>query len=105
MKNKETIATDISVEIFNRMINSIEMRIQSQSFKTELSYNSVQVNKVLGDSFSEIVNLLQSVVDKFYLGKYEVTGFQQFSLEDFDFCLNHNLSLITNCKKLIKFAS
>lgn len=94
----------ISVELFTRMIDNLEARIKSQSFKNEVKYHSEAINKAMFQDFKSIVNVLQAIVNKFYLDKYEISGFQAFSVQDFDFCVSHNLSLINNCKKLIRFA-
>lgn len=99
------VAETISFELFNGMVNSIEQKLLNKAtLKNEIKYHGEQVNKALYNDFKQIVNVLQSVVDEFYLGHYNIEGFVSFSLEDFDFCLDHNMGLIRNCKKLIKFA-
>lgn len=96
-------ATNISVALFEGMISRLETKIQSNSFKHELKYDSKIVNETLSKDFGDIVSVLNSVVDKFYLKNYEIQGFVPFSLNDLDFCISHNLGLINNCKKLLKF--
>ena len=96
-------ATNISVALFEGMISRLETKIQSNSFKHELKYDSKIVNETLSKDFGDIVSVLNSVVDKFYLKNYEIQGFVPFSLDDLDFCISHNLGLINNCKKLLKF--
>ena len=100
---ENNVATIISVELFSKSVNDLENRIKSSRFKTELKYDSEKLNNYLFSEFKEITNVLQTVVNEFYVGQYEISGFQFFSLNDFEFCINHNLGLINNCKKLIKF--
>ena len=102
MKNLE-VETIIAVDLFSKMVERIESRISHKDFKKELKYNVNDINLYLAKDYEQIVSVLQQTVDSFYLNNYEIKGFQNFSLIDFDFCLNHNLGLIKNCKKLIKF--
>jgi len=104
MKNLE-VETIIAVDLFSKMVERIENRISHKDFKKELKYNLNDINLYLAKDYKQIVSVLQQTVDSFYLSNYEIKGFQNFSLIDFDFCLKHNLGLINNCKKLIKFSN
>ncbi len=105
MSFNEKISTILSVELFERMVNGLENRINHHNFKNDLKYNLQDINNSMEKDFTDIVNLLQKIVDKFYYSKYDINGFIPFNLSDVDFCIEHNLMLVRNCKKLIKFAS
>lgn len=102
---KKQASEIVAFGIFSKMVDNIESRILSQSFKRDLKYNNEQVNKSLTGDYASIVEVLQAVVDKFYHLYYEVEGFQPFSPNNFDSTLSHNLTLLRNCKKLLKFVA
>ena len=101
---KENVATNIAIELFKQSVARIEDRINSTSFKNEVKYHSKALNAAMANNFNQIVDVLQSVVDSYYINHYEINGFIPFSVADFDICKAHNLGIITNCKKLIAFA-
>jgi len=100
---KEQTFDIIALDLFTKMINSIECNISKYSFRDEIKHHGEAVNNALQKDFKDIVELLEGVVNKFYLEHYEIRGFQPFTATDFESCLNHNLGLINNCKKLLKF--
>lgn len=100
MKSIENI---IAVELFTNMINSLESKLKSDILKHDIKYNSNELNCSLSKDFNQIQEVLQKVVDSFYLDYYQVNGFELLTLENFNFSLKHNLELIGNAKKLIKF--
>ena len=94
----------ISKSLFNKMIINIESKLLNHStLKNEIKYYNLELNTSLKKSFDEIVFALQSVVNSFYLGYYEIDGFIEFSEENITQALSHNLSILNNAKKLIKF--
>ncbi|WP_288373986.1 hypothetical protein [uncultured Chryseobacterium sp.] len=94
----------ISIDIFKRMVNDLEAVLSNSSkLKNEIKYHEQAVNKALQSDFEDIVNLLQTVVDKFYVDNYDISGFQYLTPADFESSLKHNLSLVQNCQKLLKF--
>ena len=95
--------TTITVEIFNRMVLSIENKLNSSNLHNEVTYNKEELNKSLKCDFDQFTEVLQNVVDKFYFDNYVVDSFIPLFSEDLDFCRKHNLSLISSMKKLLKF--
>ena len=95
--------TDLKIDLFTRRIQGLEDAIKAPDFKSQVKYHSESINKAFSVAFEEITTALQNTVDAFYVGYYEVTGFMPFSFDFFDQCLIHNMGLISNCKKLLKF--
>lgn len=95
--------TTITGEIFNRMVLSIENKLNSSNLHNEVTYNKEELNKYLKYDFDQFTEVLQNVVDKFYFDNYVVDSFIPLFSEDLDFCRKHNLSLINSMKKLLKF--
>ena len=94
----------IAVELFSNMVNSLESKLTSRtSLKHDVKYNLNELNLAFANDFKQIQEVLQSVVDSYYLGYYNVSGFEFFSIENFEYCIKHNLELVNNAKKLIKF--
>jgi hypothetical protein len=102
MKNSEVKAI-ITVEIFNRMVSSIESKLNNSNLYNEVKYNKNELNNCLKNDFDQFINILQNVVDKFYLNNYVVDSFMPLFTEDLEFCKKHNLSLLYSIKKLLKF--
>lgn len=104
LKIEIEIEKTISVCLFEKMIQNTESKFNNKSllFK-DVKYNKDDLNKSLNENFSQIKYVLQSIVDKFYVDSFLVDSFVYFSLEDFDFCLSHNISVLNSCKKLIRF--
>lgn len=95
--------TTITVEIFNRMILSIDNKLNSSNLHNEVFYNNKELNKSLKYDFDQITEVLQSVVDRFYFDNYVVKSFIPLFSEDLQHCKNHNLSLLNSMKKVLKF--
>ena len=95
--------TTITVEIFNRMVLSIENKLNSSNLHNEVTYNKEELNKSLKYDFDQFTEVLQNVVDKFYFDNYVVDSFIPLFSEDLGFCRKHNLSLVNSMKKLLKF--
>jgi hypothetical protein len=94
----------ISESLFSNMVLKLENKLLSKTtLINEIKYHSSELNNSLKKSFDEIVFVLQSVVDSFYLSYYEVEGFILFCESNINEALKHNLSLLNNAKKLIKF--
>jgi len=94
----------ISEELFKNMVSSLEAKLSNEStLKNEVKYHCNALNESLTKDFDQIVYVLQSLVDSYYLGYYDVSGFVCFNKCNFKEALSHNLSLIGNAKKLIKF--
>jgi hypothetical protein len=102
MKSTE-IEKIITVELFTNMVNSLENRLDYTKAKNNAKYHNLEFNKSLSNDFKQITEVLQNVVDSFYLDYYEVNTFQQINLDNLDYSIKHNLQLINNTKKLIKF--
>ena len=47
--------------------------------------------------------VLQKVVDKYYVDYYEVNNYIEMNLDNLEYTLEHNLSIVNSCKKLVKF--
>lgn len=100
----EKVAEIISEELFRSMVNRLEQRLSyGVSLKLELRYNEKDLNKSLKSDFDAITEVLQSVVDSQYTGYYEVSGFEYLTVDNLDFSIGHNLNLLKNCNKLLKF--
>jgi len=95
--------TTITVEIFNRMVSSIENKLNKSNLHREVQYHKEQLNDSLKADFDQFTEVLQSVVDKLYFDNYVVDSFIPLSLEDLSYCKQHNLSLLISMKKLLKF--
>ena len=67
--------TTITVEIFNRMVLSIENKLNSSNLHNEVTYNKEELNKSLKCDFDQFTEVLQNVVDKFYFDNYVVDSF------------------------------
>lgn len=97
------IENTIAVELFSNMVNSLETKLTSNILKDEVKYNQKELNESISKDFNQITEVLQNVVDSFYLQYYQVNGFESFTLKNFNRSLKHNLELIGNAKKLIKY--
>lgn len=96
--------TTISIEIFNRMILSIENKLNNYTeLFNSVKYHNSAFNNALKKDFDQITEVLQKTVDKFYIDNYIVDSYAAFSLNDIDFCKNHNMSILNSMKKLLKF--
>ena len=104
MKTLEA-GTLISVEIINRMVVSLEVKLKSESLKNEVKYHGKQLNNYLSNDFKAVIEIIQNVVDKFYFDKYIVNSFMTLYLDDLDFCVSHNTSLVNSMKKILKYVS
>lgn len=104
MKIQQAIEA-LTTAIFENMVNSLEAKLTSASLKKELQYNCDALNNSLFNDFLTIKEVLQKVVDKYYFNYYEVEGYQQITLCNMQSSISHNLSLVRNAKKLIKFIS
>ena len=102
MKTQE-IEKTIAVELFTNMVNSLESKLDYTKAKKNAKYNNTEFNQSLSNDFRQITEVLQKVVDGFYLGYYEVDSFRPIFLNNLSESLNHNLKLVNNAKKLIKF--
>ena len=95
--------TTITTEIFNRMVLSIENKLNSSNLHNEVKYNKEALNSSLKYDFDQFTEVLQNVVDSFYFDNYVVDSFIPLFLEDLEYCKSHNLSLLNSMKKLLKF--
>lgn len=96
-------ATEISVGIVNRMMSSIDKKLNSSNLHNEVKYNNEVLNKSLKNDFDQITEILQSIIDKFYWDTYIVDSFMPLFCEDLEFCKKHNLSLSNSMKKVLKW--
>lgn len=97
-------STIISVELFRNTIESLILSISNQSkLRNQVQYNNDELNNSFKKSFSQITEVLQSVVDSFYWDYYEVNEFQPFNVESLDSDISHNLSILRSAQKLTKF--
>lgn len=93
-KAEINVAETISVELFKNMVNGLDVKLRSSDLKKELAYNLEEINKSLYSDFTQVVEVLQNVVNSRWISHYEIHGFQALSLNDFDSCVNHNLYII-----------
>lgn len=93
----------VSVELFSNMVNSLERRLKSEILNHDIKYNPEEANASMLMDFNQIKEVLQKTIDSFYLGYYEVSGFQFITLKNIEDSVSHNLGLVNNAKKLIKF--
>lgn len=99
--NGETI---IATEILNRTVLSIESRLNNHTeLSNSIKYHNLAFNESLKKDFDQIIEVLQAVVDKFYIDNYMVDSYVYFNLCDIEFCKNHNMSILNSMKKLLKF--
>lgn len=99
----QEIEKTIAVELFTNMVNSLEYRLDYTKAKQNAKYQNTEFNLSLSNDFKQVTEVLQNVVDEFYLGYYEVDNFKPIFLNNLSESLNHNLKLVNNAKKLIKF--
>lgn len=104
--NKENATTIIAIELVTKTIQSCEQILNDKpKLVHSLKYNSKELNKSLSQSFAQLVDILQTVVDKFYWSYYEVQKFVPLSLIDLDYCVEKNKEILNAMKKLLKFVS
>lgn len=100
----ENIVTTIAVEILNRTAKSLEIIFSDLSkLKNSVKYNKTELNTSLEKDFSCMIEILQTVVDKYYQNYYEVNKFVPFSLDNFNYALEVNSSTLKSFNKLLNF--
>lgn len=99
--NAELIITE---SLFENMISNLELKFSNKaSLMNEAKYHAESLNSSLKESFDQILFVLQSTVDSFYLGYYEISGFIYFTENSMDEAIEHNSMLLRNARKLIKY--
>ena len=102
--DKVTAEQTIAISIIENTINSLDEKLtDTSSLKKQVKYHGKKLNESMAKDFNQITEILQSVVNAFYYNSYIVDSFIAFHLEDFDFCVKHNYSLLNSMKKLLKF--
>lgn len=101
--DKKTTEETIAVAIIEKNVDSLINKMSSSSFKNEVKYHADSINKSMVDDFKQITEILQHVVDSYYYNSYVVDSFVAFHIDDYDFCVEHNLSLANSMKKVLKF--
>ena len=104
--NKRQAEQEIAVELFKRMISSIERKLADKvALKKSVKYDQKGLNDSLSSDFGQIKEVVQGLVNAYYRRYYPIDNFAPFSLDCFDYALEQNLKLIESVKKLLKFIS
>lgn len=95
----------LAVELFKTELRSAENILNKDLgyLKNKLKYHGEALNRALESSINYVSSYLQEVVDQFYHSYYRVNKFEKMTLENLTFAKDHNLEIIRNAQKLIKF--
>ena len=101
MKTAEQI---ISVELLSNTIDRTELILLDRiKLNNSLKYHSEAFNQSIKENINWMSEVLQKVVDKYYFDYYEVNNYIEMNLDNLEYTLEHNLSIVNSCKKLVKF--
>lgn len=96
----------IAVELLSNTINNLEEKLNDKvSLKRNLKYNEEVCNNSMEKDFSWITDVLQNLVDEYYRSYYSVDTFIRISLSNVEIAVNHNLDILKNAKKLLRYVS
>lgn len=105
MNNQDT-NNIIAVELLSNTIDNLENKLTDKSTLTKnLKYNEEACNDSMEKDFSWITDVLQNVVDEYYRSYYSVDTFFKINLSNIETAVIHNLDILKNAKKLLKYAS
>ncbi|MFS0489925.1 hypothetical protein [Leadbetterella byssophila] len=99
---KEEAFDILAVTLLEGKINSIEVKLTSQNLRNEVKYHNEALNQSLKSDFDQLTEILQGVVDAFYFDSFVVDRFEPLFIENLDFAVKHNLSLLGSLKKVLK---
>lgn len=101
--DKMTAETTLALEIFERMLDSLEGRLTSFDLKKTLHYNESEFNRSAASDFGQIKEVLQTTVDKFFHSYYDVSGYEYMTAENVEETSKANLALLASARKLMRF--